>query len=147
MYFGNYNHTCIYVCVDGSLSEALPINSDILQGSVISPTLLLLFINDFLLSTSNPIHAFADASTLHSTSTYSSPKASTQSLTTDRASTINSINTDLDSILSWGSDDLVASNHSNTKCLVFPTSSSCLSRCSNVRYAFASFQVPMYVRG
>ncbi len=113
----------ISVCVDGALSEALPINSGVPQGSVISPTLFLLFINDLLSSTRNPIHAFADDSTLHSSSTYSSSKANIQSLTTDRASTINSINTDLDSILSWGSDNLVAFNQSKTKSLAISNKS------------------------
>nr|CAH7763675.1 unnamed protein product [Callosobruchus chinensis] len=41
------------------------INAGLPQGSVLAPTLLLLYINDLLSSTTNPIHSFADDSTLH----------------------------------------------------------------------------------
>src|ERR1700755_2723536 len=41
------------------------INSGVPHGSVLSPTLFLLFINDLLSVTSSPIHSYADDSTLH----------------------------------------------------------------------------------
>ena len=53
------------VCVDGVQSKPRAINAGVPQGSVLGPTLFLIFINDLLESTSNPIHSFADDSTLH----------------------------------------------------------------------------------
>ncbi len=50
--------------VDGYCSSPKPINSGVPQGSFLSPTLCLLFIND-LSSTSYPIYFYVDDSTLH----------------------------------------------------------------------------------
>ncbi len=59
--------------VDGHCSTPKPINSGVLRGSVLSPTLFLLFIND-LSSTKSNLHAYVDDSTLHySTSFISIP--------------------------------------------------------------------------
>ena len=54
----------IAAVVDGHRSSFKPINSGVPQGSVLSPTLFLLFINDLSI-TSSPIHSYADDSTLH----------------------------------------------------------------------------------
>ncbi len=54
----------ISAVVDGHCSSPKPINSGIPQGSVLSPTLFLLFINDLSLSNCS-IHSYADDSTLH----------------------------------------------------------------------------------
>ncbi len=51
--------------VDGHCSTPKPINSGVPQGSVLSPTLFLLFINDLLSLTNCPIHSYADDTTLH----------------------------------------------------------------------------------
>ncbi len=51
--------------VDGHCSPPKPINSDVPQGSVLSPTLSLLFINDLLSIINCPIHSYADNSALH----------------------------------------------------------------------------------
>ncbi|XP_059053792.1 uncharacterized protein LOC131848053 [Achroia grisella] len=52
---------CIKAVVDGSCSDSMDINAGVPQGSVLSPTLFLLHIND-LLTTVN-IHCYADDST------------------------------------------------------------------------------------
>ncbi len=54
----------IAAVVDGHCSTSKPINSGAPQGSVISPTLFLLFINDLSL-TNIPVHSYADDTTLH----------------------------------------------------------------------------------
>ena len=55
----------IAVVVDGHCSSPKSINSGVPQGSVLSPTLFLLFINDLLNQTSCFIHSYADDTTLH----------------------------------------------------------------------------------
>ena len=48
------------VVVDGSVSPPLPINSGVPHGCVLSPTLLLIFINDLLANTSNHTNSHAE---------------------------------------------------------------------------------------
>src|SRR6201990_752335 len=55
----------IAAVADGHCSSYKSINSGVPQGSVLSPTLFLLFINDLLSITSYPIHSYADDSILH----------------------------------------------------------------------------------
>ena len=56
---------CIAAVVDGYCSSFKSINSGVPQGSVLSPALFLLFINDLLNQTYCPIHSYADDTTLH----------------------------------------------------------------------------------
>ncbi len=53
----------IVAVINDHCSAFKPINSGVPQGSVLSPTLFLLFINDLL--SLNPIHSYADEATLH----------------------------------------------------------------------------------
>ncbi len=73
--FGFYPSLCSFISsfllgrsippvVDGHCSSPKLINSGVPQGSVLSPTLFLLFIND-LSVTNCPIHSYADDSALH----------------------------------------------------------------------------------
>ena len=50
----------IAIRVNGFLSEPHSISCGVPQGSVISPVLFILFINDLLSSTSSSIYSFAD---------------------------------------------------------------------------------------
>ena len=61
----------IAVRVDGFLSNLHSINAGVPQGSVISPVLFILFINDLLTSTSSSIHSFADDTFLSSSFSHS----------------------------------------------------------------------------
>jgi retron-type reverse transcriptase len=61
------------VVVDGYCSSFHTINAGVPQGSVLAPTLFLLHINDLLSATNNPIHSFADDSTLHSSFNFTKP--------------------------------------------------------------------------
>ena len=53
------------VVVDGANSASFPVSSGVPQGSVLSPTLFRLFINDLLHATASDVHSFADDSNLH----------------------------------------------------------------------------------
>ncbi len=108
----------ISVRVDGHASNSLPINSGVPQGSVLSPTLFLLFINDLLSSTSNPVHSYADDSTLHISTSFSRPPRE-DALIHARQSMVESVRDDLDSILQWGAANLVNFNSSKTQCTPF----------------------------
>src|ERR1700755_2677450 len=92
----------ISVVVDGATSSSFSVNSGVPQGSVLSPTLFLLFINDLLSCSSNPIHSYADDSTLHS-STHFKSAPSFASRVASRLLLSNSILADLDRISQWGS--------------------------------------------
>ncbi len=68
----------ISAVVDGYCSKPKSINSGVPQGSVLSPTLFLLFINDLLSITDCPIHSYADDSTLHCSITFKSRPSKTE---------------------------------------------------------------------
>jgi hypothetical protein len=106
----------ISAVVEGKRSEPFHINSGVPQGAVLSPTLFLLFINDLFTSTNNPIHAYADDSTLHSSESFKSAP-STIDRTEPRLRISNSISEDLVGISQWGADNLVKFNTSKTQLL------------------------------
>ncbi len=79
--YGFYPSLCTFICsflfvqsisavVDGYCSKPKPINSGVPQGSVISPTLFLLFINDLVSITECSIHFYANDSSLHYSITF-----------------------------------------------------------------------------
>ena len=52
------------VVIDGCSSHSLPISAGVPQGSVLGPTLFLMFINDITSTCRNPLYLFADDNTL-----------------------------------------------------------------------------------
>ena len=88
----------LQVVVDGISSETFPINAGVPQGSVLSPTLFLIHINDLLASTSNPIYSYADDSNLVSTFSSNRPLSSADSEQL-RSQQTESINRDIGIIL------------------------------------------------
>lgn len=104
----------ISVVVDGHCSKLHQINAGVPQGSVLAPTLFLLYINDLLSSTSNPIHSYADDSTLHSNIQYTKP-VSLAKLDNDRRTMQASISHDLQKISDWGTKNCVQFNSSKSQ--------------------------------
>ena len=100
----------IAVRVNSFLSEPHSINSGVPQGSVISPVLFILFINDLLSSTSSSIYSFADDTYL-SSSFLSNPQNHFHSNVSSYCNTSASLLTnDLSTIETWGKDNRVKFN-------------------------------------
>ena len=129
--FGFYPSLCTFILsflsnrsiaatVDGHCSSPKSINSGVPQGSVLSPTLFLLFINDLLSLTQSPIHSYADDSTLHfSTSFIRRPTQ--QELSDSRRDATERLTSDLSIISDWGKANLVLFNASKTQFLHLST--------------------------
>jgi len=96
----------IAVRLDGFISERHFVNSGVPQGSVLAPTLFLIFINDLLSLTGNPIHTYADDSTLHS--------CLKRSTVVYRGQASAELNLDLTAIVDWGKNNLVEFNSRKT---------------------------------
>ena len=110
----------ISAVVDGHCSSPKSINSGVPQGSVLSPTLFLIFIDDLLNLTSCPIHSYADDSTLHFSTSFS--RRPTQSdLDHSRRDAMERLNSDLALISDWGATNLVTFNASKTQFLHLST--------------------------
>jgi hypothetical protein len=110
----------IAVAVDGHRSSFKSINSGVPQGSVLSPTLFLIFINDLLSVTSAPIHSYADDSTLH----YSfqlGPCPTQSQIFNARRMALERLTSDLSLISKWGKENMVVFNASKTQFLHLTT--------------------------
>ena len=110
----------ISAVVDGHCSSSKPINSGVPQGSVLSPTLFLLFINDLLNFTQCSIHSYADDSTLHYSTSFAR-RPSQQELDISRRDAMERLTSDLSLISAWGRTNLVKFNASKTQFLHLST--------------------------
>ena len=105
----------IAVRVDGFLSNMHSINAGVPQGSVISPVLFILFINDLLTSTSSSIHSFADDAFLSSSFSFNPNDHPSTDIQLHRNISASLLSNDLTVIEKWGKDNLVSFNQSKTK--------------------------------
>lgn len=99
----------IAVRVDGFTSAVYSINAGVPQGSVISPTLFLIFINDLLGSVSCPVFSFADDTSLSSGFDHPS------NCLAKRQVAANLLNDNLSVVSKWGVDNLVTFNSKKTE--------------------------------
>nr|CAH7766563.1 unnamed protein product [Callosobruchus chinensis] len=109
-YASAYAQSLIKKAVDGFSSSFHNINAGVPQGSV----WLLLHINDLLSSTTNPIHSFADNSTLHAGIISNRPISAVE-LERRRLATASSLSKDLEAITAWGLKKMVEFNASKTQ--------------------------------
>nr|CAI5829969.1 unnamed protein product [Callosobruchus analis] len=98
----------------GCSSDVFPINAGVPQGSVLSPTLLLLYINELLEITSNPVYSFADDSTLVSCMEPGKPLPS-QETACLRHHHASQINADIRKVVEWGLVNKVQFNVQKTQ--------------------------------
>ena len=106
----------IAAVVDGHCSSPKNINSGVSQGSVISPTLFLLFIYDLLNLIQCTIHSIADDTTLHFSTSYNR-RRSQQELNDSRRDAIGRLTSDLSLVSDLGRANLVVFNASQTQFL------------------------------
>ena len=134
----NFLSNCfISVVVNGSTSASFPVSSGVPQGSVFSPTLFLLFINDLLYATASDVHSFVDDSNLHKSSSFEcqpSPNARSQS----RLAMSSSINLNLPSTFEWGTRNLGKFKTSKTQLLTISLSNTP----SNYPITFEDREIP-----
>ncbi|MBF2463471.1 reverse transcriptase family protein, partial [Listeria welshimeri] len=110
------NGRSIKVVVDGTCSDTKPINAGVPQGSVLSPTLFILHIND-MLQTSN-MHCYADDSTGDAiyTGRANIPRSEVEEY---RKKLVLEIETSLEQVSEWGRQNLVLFNPSKTQVCAF----------------------------
>ncbi len=129
--FGFYPSLCSFISsflsersfsavVDGHCSSSIPINSGVPQGSVLSPTLFLLFINNRLSVTNCPIHSYADDSTLHFSTSFDG-RPTLQDLQDSRLEAAERLTSDLAIISNLGRRNLVSFNVSKAQFLHLST--------------------------
>ena len=104
----------IAIRVDGYLSKPHSINSGVPQGSVISPVLFILFINDLLSSTSSNIFSFADDTYLSSSYSSSLQHFAYSNISPYRNTSASLLTNDLTNVEKWGDDNLVKFNQEKT---------------------------------
>nr|CAI5856361.1 unnamed protein product [Callosobruchus analis] len=108
------NARSLSVVVEDCSSDVFPINAGVPQGSVLSPTLLRLYINELLEITSNPVYSFADDSTLVSYMEPGKPLPS-QETARLRHHHASQINADIKKVVEWGLVNKVQFNVQKTQ--------------------------------
>ena len=108
----------LQVAIDGFLSNTFTTNAGVPQGSILSPTLFLLYINDLLEKTKNPIYSFADDSTLVSSFTLNARTTAAEQHRRRQHEVLH-LNKDLEEILAWGDSNQVEFNEKKTQAAVF----------------------------
>ncbi len=128
--FGFYSSLCSFISsflsgrsisavVDGHCFSPKPINSGVPQGSVLSPTLFLLFIND-LSVTYCTINSYANDSTLHFSTSFDR-RPTLRDLQDSRLEAAEHLKSDLALISDWERRNLVSFNASKTQFLHLST--------------------------
>ena len=113
-----YNRS-IRTVVDSTLSEPREINAGVPQGAVLAPTLFLMFIDQLLsTTTSGHVNSYADDTTLHYSSGFTSEKHSSRMINHSRIDSAISATGDLISISLWGASNLVKFNELKTQCML-----------------------------
>ena len=104
----------IAIRVDGYLSAPHSINSGVPHGSVISPVLFILFINDLISSTSSSIFSFADDTYLSSSFSSNPRHLAYSNISQYRNISASRLTNDLTNVEKLGSDNLVKFNEKKT---------------------------------
>ena len=99
------------VVLEGQSSPTFSVNSGVPQGSVLGPTLFLVYINDLPDTVLSQLAMYADDSTLFAIS----PDSSNSS----RRDVASALGQDLERVLNWGNDWLVTFNSKKTKLVSF----------------------------
>ncbi len=102
--------------MDGHCSTPKTINSGVPQGSVLSPTLFLMFVNDLLSITICSIGSYADDTILHYSTSFSS-RPTLQDLYHSRLEASKHLTSDLPLIYEWGRRNLLSFNASKPQYL------------------------------
>ena len=105
----------IAVRVDCFLSNLQSIHAGVHQGSLISPLLFILFINDLLTSTSSSIHSFADQTFLISSFSFNPNEHASIDIQLHRNTSPSLLSNDVTVIENCGKDNLASFNQSKTK--------------------------------
>ena len=104
----------IAIRVNGYLSNPHSINSGVPQGSVISPVLFILFINDLLSSKSSSIFSFADDNYLSSSFSSNPQDLAYSNISPYHTTPASLLTNDLTYVEMWGSYNLVKFNEEKT---------------------------------
>ncbi|TLL64776.1 reverse transcriptase family protein, partial [Acinetobacter baumannii] len=106
----------ITVVVDGDCSDTMTINAGVPQGSVLSPTLFILYINDML--SIDGMHCYADDST--GDARYIGHQSLSRSVVQERRSKlVSEVENSLGRVSEWGELNLVQFNPLKTQVCAF----------------------------